>query len=147
MFINQMGNNFRFGLELPKQIICQFSQLLLILNGYHFKIHYCILKQQNKKQATVRRNVKMWQIQLYIENKHMRKTYFNFLFLCRNREFKNGLKYSSDLCNSGSRNAQSHTVEVIRLRHSLKSNGARRYCKKHANKSTVLNLEHAYMTS
>lgn len=64
----------------------------------------------------------------------MRKTYFHFLFLCRNRELKNGLKYSSDLCNSGSRNAQSHTVEVIRLRHSLKSNGARKYCKKQANK-------------
>jgi len=55
----------------------------------------------------------MCQIQLYIENKYMRKAYFNFLFLCRNRELKNYLKYSSDRCNCGSRRDQRHSGEAI----------------------------------
>lgn len=135
LFNKWPGNIFRFGLNLPKRIVCQFSQLLLILCGYHFKSHDYILKLENKKYYSVRRNVKMWQIQLYIEYKHMRKAYFHFLFLCRNRELKNDIKYSSDLSNPGSRKDQKHAGEAVRWKHNLKSNRSRKYHMKQVNHS------------
>lgn len=98
VFNKSPGDNFRFGLIFQRTIGWQVSQLLLC--GYHFKIHNYTFKLENKNLYRMRRNVKMWQTKLHTESKSMRKAYFYFLFLCRNNEVKNYLKYSFDLCNS-----------------------------------------------
>lgn len=63
----------------------------------------------------------------------MRKTYFHFLFLCRNNEMKNYFKYSFDLWNSCQKNSQRNSGETVRKRHSQKSNGAVKYHNKQVN--------------